>query len=69
VARERRLVEYEYRLGSKQRPDYGLGKCRYLNGEGCKRQLDDRKQEQEADQKKNKYRPSRDELPAEPITD
>lgn len=30
MARERRLVEYEYSLGGEQRPDYGPGKCRYI---------------------------------------
>jgi hypothetical protein len=69
VARQWRLVEYEYRFGGEQRADYSLGKCGYFDGKVFKDQLDYRKQEQETDQEKYKYRPCRDELTVKPFAD
>src|ERR1700730_2604493 len=69
VTGERRFVEYKHRFCGEQSSDYSLGKCRYLYREGCKDQLYDRKQEQEADQEKYKYRQSRNELAVEPSAD
>src|SRR5580692_7360764 len=57
-----RLVEYQDRLGGKQRADYSLGKCSYRNRELRDRQLDDQELEHECDKKENEYRAGRDEL-------